>query len=222
MNVAQHDWWIDPVQYRRHEQRRGRRHAFETLTPARTALIVIDMVPFFLDANGYTRGIVPNVNQLASSVRSAGGAVAWVVPSPAAPSPARLEFLGAEVAETYRLSGGEGAPRQRIAASLDVAGTDLCVEKSTPSAFFPGASTLHRELTLGEIGTVLLAGTVANVCVESSARDASALGYRTVVVADAVSAGCDADLNAMLLTTYRSFGDVRSTADVIELISSSE
>lgn len=218
MSVAHHDWCIDPAQYERHEQRRGRRHAFEGLVSKRTALVVIDMVPFFVDANPYTSGIVSNVNILAASLREAGGVVAWVVPKSVEPSPAKVEFFGPEVAETYRRSGGDGPPRSRLAPTLNTQIGDLCVEKSAPSAFFPGASTLHDELNARRADTVLIVGTVANVCVESSARDASTLGYRTVVVADAVSAMSDADLNATLHTIYRSFGDVRSSDEVVELI----
>jgi nicotinamidase-related amidase len=65
---------------------------------------------------------------------------------------------------------------------------------------------------------VLITGTVTNVCCESSARDASTLGYRVVLVADANAARRVQDHNATLHTIYRSFGDVRSTADVIDLV----
>jgi nicotinamidase-related amidase len=65
---------------------------------------------------------------------------------------------------------------------------------------------------------VLIAGTVANVCCESSARDASTLGYRTIMLADANAAVRDADLNATLHTIYRTFGDVRTTQEVLELL----
>jgi len=41
-----HAWRIEDREYARQEKRRGRRHAFKTLEPARTALVVIDMVPF--------------------------------------------------------------------------------------------------------------------------------------------------------------------------------
>jgi nicotinamidase-related amidase len=68
------------------------------------------------------------------------------------------------------------------------------------------------------IDTVLITGTVANVCCESSARDASTLGYRVVMVADANAARRDQDLNATLHTVYRTFGDVRPTSEVLELI----
>jgi nicotinamidase-related amidase len=54
---------------------------------------------------------------------------------------------------------------------------------------------------------------VTNVCCESSARDASTLGYRVIMVADANAARRDQDHNATLHTIYRSFGDVRPTAE---------
>jgi nicotinamidase-related amidase len=65
---------------------------------------------------------------------------------------------------------------------------------------------------------VLITGTVANVCCESTARDASTLGYRTIMVADANAALRDQDLNATLHTFYRTFGDVRPTSEIVELI----
>ncbi|MEV7907485.1 hypothetical protein [Streptomyces anulatus] len=62
--------------YRRHEERRGRRFAYPRLDPVRTALVVIDMVPFFVDANPSTRGIVPNIQRLADHLRLVGETVA--------------------------------------------------------------------------------------------------------------------------------------------------
>lgn len=58
------------------------------------------------------------------------------------------------------------------------------------------------------------------MCCESSARDAATLGYRVVMVADANAARRDADHNAALYTIYRTFGDVRPTSEIIELITS--
>ncbi len=59
---------------------------------------------------------------------------------------------------------------------------------------------------------------MANVCCEATARAASALGYRVIMVADANAAMRDEDLNATLHTIYRSFGDVRPTSELLELI----
>lgn len=216
--VVLHDWYVETREYERHEARRGRRHAFETLDPRRTALVVVDMVPFFVEQNPYARGIVPNIQQLAVALRSAGGTVAWVLPSTEPPMPARAEFLGPTVAETYRASGGTGPLHERLWHEFEIDATDLVVEKSSAGAFFPGHCDLGERLVAIGIDTVLVAGTVANVCCESTARDASVLGYRVVMVADANAAMRDQDLNATLHTIYRSFGDVRPTGDLISLI----
>ena len=61
---------------------------------------------------------------------------------------------------------------------------------------------------------------MTNVCVESSVRDASTLGYRVILVADGCAAIRDQDHNAARHVVYRSFGDVRSTSEVLDLIES--
>lgn len=214
-----HAWRIEPREYARHEERRGRRHAFERLSPERTALVVIDMVPFFVQEMEYCRGIVPNIASLAASLRAAGGTVAWVLPAVAdAVRPRDVEFFGAEAADAYRRSCGEGPLRERLWHEFDVGHADLLVEKSAASAFFPGRSQLPQVLEDRGVDTVLITGTVSNVCCESSARDASTQGYRVIFVADANSARRDEDHNATLYTIYRSFGDVRTTQDLLGLI----
>lgn len=217
--AAMHDWHIEPREYRRHAQRRGRRHAFVHLDPRRTALTVIDMVPFFVARNPYCRGIVPNIARLAGMLRGAGGLVAWIVPGSRQPHPdlARA-FFGPAVAELYRTSGGDGAPRTRLWPELAPHDDDPVLEKSAPSAFFPGACPLGDLLRGRGIDTVLIAGTVTNICCESSARDACASGYRVIMVADANAARRDRDHNAALHNVYRSFGDVRTTDEVVALI----
>ncbi|MFJ9773143.1 isochorismatase family protein [Kitasatospora sp. NPDC101157] len=214
-----HDWRIEPREYARQEARRGRRHAYENLDPARTALIVIDMVPFFVEANPYARGIVPNIDRTAEAVRRAGGVVAWVVPANEAPlgNPS-TEFYGPTVSETFAATGGEGPLRSRLWHAFDVRQTDLLVEKTAYSAFFPGRSPLPELLAERGIGTVLVTGTLTNVCCESSARDAATTGLRVLMIADANAARRDQDHNAALHTIYRSFGDVRTTDEALELI----
>ena len=63
-----------------------------------------------------------------------------------------------------------------------------------------------------------MTGTVTNVCVEGTVRDAATLGWRVVLVGDGCAARRDQDHNATLHTVYRTFGDVRSTADILSLI----
>jgi nicotinamidase-related amidase len=64
---------------------------------------------------------------------------------------------------------------------------------------------------------VLITGTVTNICCEASARDASAGGFRVIMIADANAARRDQDHNAALCNVYRAFGDVRPAAEVLEL-----
>jgi nicotinamidase-related amidase len=213
-----HAWRIEDREYARHEARRGRRHAFTKLVAEQTALVVVDMVPFFVEENEYTFGIVPHIARLAPVLRSAGGVVVWVLPGAPEPSPVADEFLGPETAEMFRRSGGEGPLRARLWHEFDVSDDDLLVEKTASSAFFPGFSPLPDLLRARGIDTVLITGTVTNVCCESSARDASTLGFRVIMVADANSARRDEDHNATLYTIYRTFGDVRTTDEVIELL----
>ncbi|MEV0716175.1 isochorismatase family cysteine hydrolase [Asanoa sp. NPDC050611] len=218
MERRQHAWRIEEREYRRHEARRGRRHAYRKLAPERTALVVVDMVPFFVDDNEYTFGIVPNIARLAGTLRAAGGTVAWVLPGYVEPSPVTNEFYGPETAAMFARSGGDGTLRSRLWHEFEPDDADLFVEKTASSAFFPGRSPLPGQLAERGIDTVLITGTVTNVCCESSARDASTLGYRVVMVADANSARRDEDHNATLYTIYRTFGDVRTTDEVLELL----
>jgi nicotinamidase-related amidase len=213
-----HDWHIEEREYDRQESRRGRRHAYEVLDPARTALVVVDMVAFFLDENAYSRAIVPNISLIADTLRDAGGTVAWVLPGAGERTAVGDEFLGPDIAEMFRRSGGEGPLAQRVWHEFEVHAEDLLVEKTAASAFFPGRCELPSMLQARGITTVLITGTVTNVCCEASARDASTLGYRVIMVADANSARRDQDHNATLYTIYRTFGDVRPTADVLKLI----
>jgi nicotinamidase-related amidase len=190
-----HTWRIEERDYRRQEQRRGHRFAYPSLTPARTALVVVDMVPFFVDANPYARGIVPNIQQIADRLRTAGGLVAWVMPARTQRTPAGDEFHGPAAAEMFRTSGGTGPLPARLWPGLATDAGDLFVEKSAPSAFFPGRCPLPEHLEQRGIDTVLVTGTVTQVCCESSARDAFTLGFRVIMVADA---------NATRTTTPRS------------------
>lgn len=213
-----HAWAIEPREYARQEERRGRRHAYAALVPGRTALVVVDMVPFFVTENPYCRGIVPNIACLAERLRLAGGSVAWVLPKVSEPSPAAVAFYGPKIAALYAASGGSGLPKERLWQGFDVHESDLLVEKSAASALFPGSCPLAEMLRARGIDTVLVTGTVTNVCCESTARDASTLGFRVIMVADANAARRDQDHNATLYNVYRSFGDVRPTDEVIEMI----
>lgn len=219
MDGRPHDWAIPQREYDRQRARRGRLHAYEALAPAATALVVVDMVPFFTRENAYCRGVVPNINALASALRSAGGTIAWVLPAADPGSAAHAAgFFGPDVAKVYADSGGKGALPGRLCPTLEPQPDDVFAEKTAASAFFPGRSDLHQRLQGRGVDTVIVAGTVTNVCCEGTARDASTLRYRVIMAADGCAAVNDAMHNATLTTIYRSFGDVRTTAEILTLL----
>jgi nicotinamidase-related amidase len=213
------DWHIADHEYARMESRRGRRHAYEDLDPAATALVVVDMVPFFVEANPHGRSAAAGIDALAQQLRGRGGTVAWVVPANTRPTAKDVEFLGPETAHRYANTGGSFDPRQRIWPGLAVHDGDLVAEKSAASAFFPGRCDLHGELQARDVDTVLVVGTVTSVCCESSVRDASTLGYRVVMVADLNIGGSAATRSSTFTVVYRTFGDIRTSEEVADLLS---
>lgn len=213
-----HPWHLEERELRRHLDRRGRTHAYDSLDPARTALVVVDLVSFFVDGSAHCRGIVPQVNRLAGALRAAGGTVAWVVPATGEPTPWARGFYGDRVAELYAGSGGLGGVRDRLWPGLEVDGADVLAEKSSWGAFFPGCSDLPAQLEARGVDTVVVCGTVTNVCVEATVREAATLGHRCLLVADASAAVRDEDHHAALHVVHRSFGDVRSTDEVLALL----
>jgi ureidoacrylate peracid hydrolase len=210
--------------------RGGSPHLYEGLTGAATALLVIDLQNMFMLPEmplevPLARAIIPNVNRLAQAIRGAGGTVVWVQMTSddnfggwdrwydRAPPDRRAEVR-------RQLKRGEHG--HALHAELDVKGGDLKTEKTRYSAFIQGSSGLDRTLRSRGIDTVVVAGTLTNVCCESTARDAMMLNYKTVVVSDANATLSDDVHNATLANILNYFGDVRSTDDLIAALSADD
>jgi ureidoacrylate peracid hydrolase len=206
-------------------ERRGQEHCFAELDPAKTALVVVDMQnAFMMPGVGHAvcdmaREIVPNINRLARTVRATGGTVVWI----------KTRFTEASLKEWSNSYGillpdrkakriealSPGGKGYELWDALEVRPEDLMVDKERFSAFLPESSNLAPLLRGRGIDTVLITGTVTNVCCESSARDAMMMNFRTVMVTDANAAANDAEHNASLIAFYLTFGDIQST-DMIE------
>jgi ureidoacrylate peracid hydrolase len=206
-------------------QRRGSEHPFADLDPVRTALVVIDMQHAFMnDAVGHAvcpaaREIVPAINPLAAALREAGGAVFWVrmthddrcledwsVAFEIATPEARAKRIAALTA---------GSLGHSLWPELDVRPEDEIVDKYRFSGFLPGTSELPERLRTRGFDTVLITGTVTNVCCESSARDAMMSNFRTVMVSDGNAALSQHEHDAALTAFYNVFGDVMDTDMVV-------
>ncbi|MXG92164.1 isochorismatase family protein [Nocardioides flavescens] len=216
--ARRHAWRIDERELARQQARRGRPHAYDTLDARRTALVVVDLVPFFFADNPYVHGIVEPVNALAAVVRRQGGSVAWVSPRRTEPTAWQVSFFGAEIAGRFAATVGDEPVRDRLWPGLEVEDGDLFADKSGPSAFDLEDCDLHEQLAARDVESLVVTGTVTDVCVTGTVRDAARLGYQVVVAADACAAPGDEAHNAALRTIYRAFGDVRSSADVHRLL----
>ena len=209
-------WAVDKM-----TRQRGRPFAFETIDPVRTALLVIDLTGNY-ETMPCTASIVAPVGRLAAGMRAAGGTVAWVLPAPMPDDDPILQALwGSETLSRHAGETAAGGTGTQPIAGLDRRPQDLTVHKRGYSAFFPGASPLHAMLAERHINTVIVTGVLTNICCESSARDAFALGYRVIVAADANAARSDAEHRAALYNILRNFGDVRMTDDLLEMLSTS-
>jgi nicotinamidase-related amidase len=198
--------------------RRGRLHAFETIEPARTALVVIDLDMATVGADDTCKRMVATVNAVGSALRNRGGVVAWVL-SRAVLSPNFAAILGVDLATRYFTDGQPDGPGTKLWSELETRQADLRAVKSGASAFFPGKCDLKEQLDPLGIDTLLIAGAVTNICCESSARDATELGYKVIMISDALSGQAHGLHEATLATFYRIFGDVRPSSEIIQLLS---
>jgi ureidoacrylate peracid hydrolase len=206
-------------------RRQGKLVSHDTIDAARSALVVVDMQNYFV-AKGFplevplAQAIVPNINRLSNAIRGAGGTVAWVQTTANGAlkhwANHHKYMLTPERAAT-RLAGlDEAAEGFKLYSELEVLPTDLRAKKQTYSAFMPGLSNLDAQLRSRGIETVLITGTVTNVCCETSARDAMLLDYGVIMVSDANAAWTEEEHVATLNTIILYFGDVLSTDHVIE------
>ncbi|MGP0001319.1 MAG: isochorismatase family protein [Acetobacteraceae bacterium] len=220
-----HDYVVPDSVRSRALRRQGKLVSHDTIDAARSALIVIDMQNYFV-AEGFplevpvAREIVPNINRLATAMRDVGGTVVWVQTT----ATGGMErwgnhhryTLSAEGARVRLANLDEAAEGFKLYPALEPAPGDARVKKITYSAFIAGSSDLDALLRRRGIETVLIVGTVTNVCCESSARDAMILDYRVIMVSDANAALTDEEHAATLNSFLVAFGDVMTSDDVIQ------
>jgi ureidoacrylate peracid hydrolase len=201
--------------------RRGREHVNENLDPAKTALIVVDMQnAFMLPGVAHAlcpmaEKIVPNINRLARAVRDSGGTVIWIKTTFKDDAlknwSTYFEMVTPQQGAKRIAALTTGSKGHELWAALDVRPADLIVEKTRFSAFIQGSSDLADALRNRGIDTVLITGTVTNVCCESTARDAMMLNFKTIMVTDGNAAVTNEDHSASLCAFYLTFGDIMST-----------
>ena len=205
--------------------RRGAELCFAGLDPPRTALVVIDLQHAFMnDTIGFAavpaaRDVVPAVNRLAAAVRETGGGVFWIKMTHdercLTEWSVAHEIVTPAMQEKRIAALSEGTLGHELWPELEVRPEDEIVKKFSYSAFMPGTSDLPDRLRARGFDTVLITGTVTNVCCESSARDANMTNFRTIMVSDGNAANSQEEHDASLAAFYNVFGDVMDTDMII-------
>jgi nicotinamidase-related amidase len=202
-------------------------NAFPELALGRTALINIDLQNAFLAegqvfGNRHARDIVPNVNALSGAARDAGAPVIWTrqtYSSQPPLAPADWQYDPAKPGVAAAMAALQvGADGHALYPGVNAAPEDLVIDKHRYGAFSCPAGALSRTLERLGVAMLIVTGTLTNVCVESTAREANMAGYKVIVVSDASASTTDAEHNASLMNLRLNFADVRRTREVVTMI----
>lgn len=170
------------------------------IDPARTALLVIDLQVDFLSFEGYfalkgydpsrLRAILPTVNRLIQAARAAGCTIIHTRQGYRADGADltpyelwRRERAG--MAGTCALMRGQ--PGFELVPELDVAATDIIVDKTANGAFTH--TDLDHILRARGISHLMLSGCTTDVCVHTTQREAADRNYQCLLVEDACASG---------------------------------
>jgi nicotinamidase-related amidase len=210
------------------EERGGVMCQFDRIDPQRTALVVIDMQDVFVNtqyriASPQARVIIPRINRLAAALRTAGGRVFFTRHTisnepPFALPPWQRTSAIIQATEEFFIPG---SPGHAVHDLLDVQPSDRVLDKFRYSAFLQNSSTLDAELRIAGIDTVIVTGTVTNVCCESTARDAHMLNYRVFFPFDASAALTAEGHQAAITNLAGIFADTRGVDSLLQVIDAS-
>lgn len=192
--------------------------------PDRLAVVVVDMQHDFCAPTGAlgqadfdisaNQRIVESTNAFVIQLRAAGALVVWIqqLASPRHLSPA-IDRRLRRAPERLTLCR-EGSTGAALAAGLVVEPGDVTVAKYRYSAFF--GSSLDQVLRSGQIRTVVVIGTAANGCVDSTARDASQLDYDVLIARDLTGHTDAALASAALQNLDRHFALVCTSDEILQ------
>jgi nicotinamidase-related amidase len=184
-----------------------------TLTPASTALVVIDLQRGIVGrptAPHPASDVVTHTAALTAALRAAGGTVILVHGTRSGDG---KDGLHPQTDTQPWQPGPRAADWAEIVPELGPEPGDLVIGKRQWGAFY--GTDLDLQLRRRGIDTLLLTGIATNIGVESTARDAFERGYQQVFVEDAMaSLGPDEHANT-IRTVFSRIGRVRSTADVL-------
>ena len=181
------------------------------LDPSSTTLIVVDMQNDFVKEGGSllvpdAEGTIPAVEDLLDGARRSGAKVVFTQDTHTGGDP---EW------DIWPEHAREGSWGWQIVDELAPQEDELVVRKVRYDAFY--GTHLDHFLRLWNTKTVVVCGTVANICVHYTAASAALRWYDVVVPKDATSALDPFDLESSLRQTAFLFNGRITTSDALRL-----
>lgn len=191
------------------------------LSPARTALLLIDVQRFVLDESRhpprpdfYARAhdvVMPNLRRLLTAARRGGVEVIYTVMG-------SLTRDGRDRSLDYKLSGFQivaGTPDAEVMPAVAPVGDEIVLPKTSASLFnsTPFAFVLRN---MG-IDTILCTGFLTDQCVEQTMKAGPGEGFHMICITDACAANTPAR-HAQALARIAPFGDLCETDAVLSRI----
>ena len=184
----------------------------------RPALLIIDFQNAFTDENffgGHNISLaIENTTHLLQACRQAHIPVAHVRFATSNDG-SDLGTFGIKVPRLKDLI--DGTPPAQIVDSLKPRSDEFVSIKHHASAFF--GTTLQSWLTFRAVDTLLISGCATSGCVRASTIDASAFGYRPMIVAECVGDRAQGPHEANLFDMQQRYADVVSLQDTTAYIS---
>jgi nicotinamidase-related amidase len=181
------------------------------LDPATTALIVVDMQNDFVSDGGSlqvpdAQATVPTIAELVRRFRAAGAHIVFTQDTHRDGDP---EFA------IWPVHAVEGTRGWQIVDALHPLPDDIVLRKPRYDAFY--GTPLDHLLRQWGVETLVICGTVANICVHYTAASAALRWYGVVIPRDAISALDPFDLASSLRQTTSLLAGRVTTAGGIEL-----
>jgi nicotinamidase-related amidase len=179
------------------------------LDPRKTALLIVDMQNDFVKEGGKlvvptAKDTVPVIRKLLDLARQHGMLVAYTQDTHL-PNDPEFPIWG-----EHCLIGTWG---WEIVDELKPQPNELVVQKRRYDGFY--GTALEHDLRVAGVDTVIITGTVANICVLHTAGSAALRWFKVVVPKDGISALTDFDMEATLRQIHFLYRGVITTSDGI-------
>lgn len=193
---------VEVPEYKVHEEVR--------LDPTKTALIVVDMQNDFVKDGGSllvpdAEATIPAIQGLLDTARESGMKVVFTQDT---------HNDGDPEWEIWPEHVREGSWGWQIVEELQPREDELIIRKVRYDAFY--GTHLDHFLRLWSVDTLLICGTVANICVHYTAASGALRWYDVVIPKDATSALDPFDLESSLRQTVFLFNGTITTTDALK------